>query len=88
MSTMERITHKKTFIENEGIKRPLTCISCAVHTRNEVFYCLQFNIFAVSEVVIHAFSRPRNRHTDQQTGGQSTGQTQLLNPAVRMSAVG
>ena len=51
------------------------------------FYCLQHNVFAVSEVVIHAFSRPRNGRTDQQTGGQSTGQTRLLNPAVRMRTV-
>ena len=81
---MERITH---FIRNGGIKRPLTRISCAVHTRYELFYCLQHNVFAVSEVVIHAFSRPRNGHTDRQTGEQSTGQTRLLNPAVYMRAV-
>ena len=51
------------------------------------FNCLQHKVFAESEVVIHAFSRPRNGRTDRQTGGQSTGQTRLLNPAVRMGAV-
>ena len=52
------------------------------------FFFAYNNVFAVSEVVIYAFSRPRNRRTDRQTGGQSTGQTRLLNPAVRMRAVG
>ena len=72
----------------------LTRISCAYtyfmrspHKGVRFFYCLQHNVFAVSEVVIHAFSRPRNGRTDRQTGGQSTGQTRLLNPAVRMRTV-
>ena len=85
---MERIIHKKNFIQNGGTERPLTRISCADHTRYELFFFACNNVFVVSEVVIHAFSRPRNGRTDRQTGGQSTGQTRLFNPTMRMRAVG
>ena len=37
---VERITREKNFIQNEGIERPLTRISCAVHTRYELFLLL------------------------------------------------
>ena len=40
---VERIMHKKNFVQNEGIERPLTRISCAVHTRYELFF-IAYNI--------------------------------------------